>query len=228
METKLICAPHTSNVFAASEHNDHKGNQQNNSAHGKLLSDSGNMRRGYISRAKEIPDRQRDRAILEIGMTIPTYDQFIEPLLRFLGTKPEGVSTSEVYASLAEKVGLTEAERDELLPSRRQPVYQNRIGWAHDRLKRADLSQSLRRGTWQLTDGGRAFLASHSSGVTEEEIEKIAKVPPDSRLRDPDESEPEQEEVAGYTASPDERIDQAISEVNDSVASELLDLIARS
>ena len=91
-------------------------------------------------------------------MAIPTYDQFIEPLLRFLSSKPEGARTSEVYAALADAVGLTDDERDDRLPSAsRQPRYQNRIGWAHDRLKRAGLSGSRVRGTWQITDLGRAF-----------------------------------------------------------------------
>ena len=48
-------------------------------------------------------------------MAIPTYDQFIEPLLRYLCDKPEGASTSEVYAALADAVGLTDDERDEWL-----------------------------------------------------------------------------------------------------------------
>ncbi|MGB5697950.1 MAG: restriction endonuclease [Polyangiales bacterium] len=163
-------------------------------------------------------------------MAIPTYDQFIEPLLRFLGSKPQGVSTSEVYAALADSVSLTDDEREQLLPSRRQPVYQNRIGWAHDRLKRAGLSQSREHGTWQLTDAGQAFLAKHRNAIDDEEIEKIAKVPTDSRLTtDPDSSGPTAPQpMPSEVGSPDERIDQAIGELNDSVASELLDMIARS
>jgi restriction system protein len=46
-------------------------------------------------------------------MAIPTYDQFIEPLLRFLENKPQGAKTSEVYAALADAVGLTGDERKE-------------------------------------------------------------------------------------------------------------------
>ena len=163
-------------------------------------------------------------------MAIPTYDQFIEPLLRFLSSKPQGVSTSEVYAALADAVGLTDDEREQLLPSRRQPVYQNRIGWAHDRLKRAGMSQSRERGTWQLTDAGRTFLASHPNTINDEDIEKIAKVPPDSRLTtDPDSPAPTTpQQTPGDGGSPDERIDQAIGELNDSVASELLDMISQS
>jgi restriction system protein len=162
-------------------------------------------------------------------MAIPTYDQFIEPLLRFLGGRPEGAKTSEVYAALADAVGLTDDERAQLLPSRRQPVHQNRIGWAHDRLKRAGLSESQKRGTWQLTDDGRAFLADHPNALSQEEIDKIAKVPPDSRLTDPDSPEPiPAPQAAGDGGSPDERIEQAVGELNDSLASDLLDMIGQS
>ncbi len=161
-------------------------------------------------------------------MAIPTYDQFIEPLLRFLAQKHDGVSTAETYNAMANEVSLSEAEREQLLPSRRQPVYQNRIGWAHDRLKRAGLSQSLKRGTWQLTDAGRAFVSEHPSALAEAQVSKIAKVPPDSRLAEGDTEKGPAEPVSPERASPDERIEEALGELNDSLASELLDLIARA
>ncbi len=92
-------------------------------------------------------------------MGIPSFDQFIDPLFQLLGEHPDGLKTTQVYAALAARLGLSEAERAMLLPSRRQPVYQNRIGWAHDRLKRGALSHSLKRGVWCLTDAGRAECA---------------------------------------------------------------------
>jgi restriction system protein len=48
-----------------------------------------------------------------------------------------------------------------LLPSGIQPVYKNRAGWAHDRLKRAELSESPRRGFWKLTPKGFAYVKAH-------------------------------------------------------------------
>jgi restriction system protein len=154
-------------------------------------------------------------------MPIPTFDQFIEPLLRFLVTKPQGAQTSEAYAALADAAGLTDDERKELLPSRVQPRYQNRIGWAHNRLKRARLSQSLERGTWQLTDDGRKLIAAHLDSVPDDQIQKIAKV----QWRRP---KTPRDLLSFDPSSPDERIDEAMAELNDSVASDLLDLIARS
>ena len=79
-------------------------------------------------------------------MPVPTYDQFIEPILRFLARHPEGAVAREVHDAAASALGLSESDRQELLPSGSQHVYKNRAGWAHDRLKRAGLSSSPRRG----------------------------------------------------------------------------------
>src|SRR5580765_1840658 len=101
-------------------------------------------------------------------MPVPTYDQFIEPILRYLATKPDGAPTRDVYDAAAVSLGLTDADRAEILPSGIQPVYQNRAGWAHNRLKRAGLSSSVRRGYWKLTDRGREFAAANPAPLPEE------------------------------------------------------------
>lgn len=166
-------------------------------------------------------------------MPIPTYDQFIEPLLRFLARHPDGVRSSGVYAALADLVGLTEDEREQRLPSRRQPVHHNRIGWAHDRLKRAGLSTSARRGVWTITPKGVELLRTHPGAFTPVEIEAIAKVPDDSRVIK-DDSDVGVHEPASTAAlpssskSPDERIEDALKELNASTAAELLDLIGEA
>ena len=69
-------------------------------------------------------------------MPVPTYDQFIEPLLRFLAQHPDGVTARQASDAAAAALGATEEQKQELLPSGAQPIYRNRAGWAHDRLKR--------------------------------------------------------------------------------------------
>lgn len=59
---------------------------------------------------------------------IPTYDKFIEPVLRFLATRPAGAMAREVYEASADALGVGPVERQELLPSRAQAVYKNRAG----------------------------------------------------------------------------------------------------
>ncbi|MGE0193770.1 MAG: winged helix-turn-helix domain-containing protein [Planctomycetota bacterium] len=87
------------------------------------------------------------------------------PLLRILAGHPQGLRSSEAAPLVADLVGLSEVERGELLPSGRQAVYRNRIGWAHDRLKRAGLSSAPRRGFWQITEEGQLRPARPPSRV---------------------------------------------------------------
>jgi restriction system protein len=70
-------------------------------------------------------------------MTVPTYNHFIEPLLRYLAAHADGATIADVYEALAGEMKLTPEDRAELLPSGTQAVFKNRIGWAHDRLKRS-------------------------------------------------------------------------------------------
>jgi restriction system protein len=69
-------------------------------------------------------------------MPVPTYDQFIEPVLRYLAAHPEGALARDVHEAAAEALALSATDRQEILPSGAQAVYQNRSGWAHDLLHR--------------------------------------------------------------------------------------------
>jgi restriction system protein len=163
---------------------------------------------------------------------IPSFRGFIHPLLKYLSEHPEGARIADVYEAVADRVGLTPDERTVLLPSGMQPLFHNRIGWAHDRLKKAGLSDSPRRGTWQITDAGRRFAKDHPNGFSEEEQYKLSyPARAAARARGPATTE------AGATAagppgqdvaSPTERIDRAVDEINQNVAEELLDLIGKS
>ncbi|MBE0482032.1 MAG: restriction endonuclease [Bacterioplanes sp.] len=165
-------------------------------------------------------------------MTIPTYDQFIEPVLRFLATCPDGALAREVYEAAAEALQLTDEERAELLPSQSQQVYKNRIGWAHDRLKRAGLSSSARRGVWCLTDEGKSFAASNAGPLSQGQVAALATGYMDVRLREAT-STTELANVAtttdstAETASPEERLGAAVKEMRESVAADLLETLSK-
>ncbi|MDP8027091.1 hypothetical protein B7L73_23225 [Serratia marcescens] len=47
-------------------------------------------------------------------MPVPTYDQFIEPVLRFLATKPEGALARDVQDAAADILNLNEEQRAEI------------------------------------------------------------------------------------------------------------------
>jgi len=161
-------------------------------------------------------------------MAVPTYDKFIEPVLRFLAGKPEGVPARDAHEAAADALNLDDNQRAEVIASG-QLVYKNRAGWAHDRLKRAGLSQSLSRGKLCLTPEGVKWVQVHTQPLTEEEVNHLAfdfmnvklKQQPDAVDLDPRPAALNQEELA--KSSPDDRLDQALKELRDAVADELLE-----
>lgn len=163
-------------------------------------------------------------------MGIPTFPQFIEPLLRFLTTQPEGALARDVYEGVANAVQLTEEERAQLVPSQTQQVYKNRIGWAHNRLKRAGLSSSARRGLWCLTEQGFLFASNHPHSLSTEQISDFATGFTDVRLAEAS-SEPgvliKTGEPQNETASPEERLGAAVKEIRESVAADLLETLSK-
>ncbi|MCL2726026.1 MAG: restriction endonuclease [Polyangiaceae bacterium] len=161
-------------------------------------------------------------------MAIPTYDMFIPTLLQVLAAHPDGLRSRDAYEKVADAAKLSDTERAQLVPSGVQPVYQNRIGWAHDRLKRARYSQSQPRGFWRLTEAGRAFAAAHPMGLDVQTLDALAAVPRTSNVANAGEAAKKIEMIARPVEpkSPEERIDEAIEELNESLSQDLLTTIA--
>ena len=64
---------------------------------------------------------------LSVRMAVPTYDEFFLPLLSLLVERNQ-VSFGEAKDLLAERMGISDEDRDQLLPSGRQSRYDNRVG----------------------------------------------------------------------------------------------------
>ena len=94
-------------------------------------------------------------------MTIPDYQTLMLPVLRSF--KSGNVKVSDVIAKLADEYNLTPAERTQLLPNGRMPLFANRVHWAKTYLKQAALIEPTRRAHFRLTERGEKALAS---GVT--------------------------------------------------------------
>ena len=50
-------------------------------------------------------------------MPVPTYDKFIEPILRFLAAHPDGALARDTHEAAAQSLGISDIDRQELLPS---------------------------------------------------------------------------------------------------------------
>jgi restriction system protein len=168
-----------------------------------------------------------------LSMSIPSYDAFVAPLLALLAKHADGLPIARVHEELASHFKLTEDERADRLPSGAQSIYKNRIGWAHDRLKRCGLSASPRRGQWKLTDDGLRYAVANPT-LPPSELERILRtnLTASLRPRDAETSLPPSAEPGGgertQRTSPDERIDAAIQELREGVARDLLENIGQS
>ena len=93
-------------------------------------------------------------------MPIPDYQTLMLPLLKLAG---DGAvhSKRDTVPELASKFGLTEEEQKELLPSGKQEIFDNRVGWARTYLKKALLIDYVQRGQFRITERGKQVLAEN-------------------------------------------------------------------
>ena len=79
-------------------------------------------------------------------MTIPDYQQCMLPILEVLADGKDKIFR-DLSTIVADRFSLTDAERQEMLPSGQQTVIANRIAWAKTYLKKAGLLANPIRGT---------------------------------------------------------------------------------
>lgn len=97
-------------------------------------------------------------------MAIPDYQSIMLPLLRLAGDGEEH-SLRETIETLADQFSLSDEERRELLPSGRQPTFDNRVGWVRTYMKKAGLLESTRRGYYKITERGQGVLGENPSEI---------------------------------------------------------------
>ena len=97
-------------------------------------------------------------------MSIPDFQSIMQPLLRLVGDGNEHRGR-EYGEALAREFGLSSAERQQLLPSGRQSVFDNRVGWAATYLVKAGLLERSGRGAIRITDRGRKVLQTNVTRI---------------------------------------------------------------
>ena len=97
-------------------------------------------------------------------MGIPDYQTLMLPVLEYAA---DGVvhTTSAAIEAMAQRFSLTQSERDELLPSGRMRVINNRTHWALTYLRHAGLLATEGHGRFRLTKSGEALLARHPAKI---------------------------------------------------------------
>lgn len=155
-------------------------------------------------------------------MTIPDYQSLMLPVLRLATVG--AMRVPEAADLIADQLGLTEAEREEMLPSGRQRLLHNRIHWAKFYMSKAGLIDSPTRGRFVASDAGKALLETNPLAIN---VETLKSYPAFSQFyatssnASPAEV-PAAEAAAEDKATPEEQIDAAHGVLHAALKAELL------
>ncbi|TRW93197.1 restriction endonuclease [Candidatus Methylobacter oryzae] len=157
-------------------------------------------------------------------MAIPDYQTLMLPVLKLASDRKEH-KFSQAVEELANKFLLTTEERNELLPSGGQAVFNNRVGWARSYLKQAGLLVSPKRGFFSITEKGMELLAKNPTQIDSSFLEQYPEfVEFKNRKKDKNESglEPVSTSESESALTPEDALASAYNKLRLSLESEIL------
>jgi restriction system protein len=163
-------------------------------------------------------------------MAIPDYQTLMLPVLQ-LGSEGEQ-RVADVVDLLADRLGLTDEERQKLLPSGRQRVLHNRIHWAKFYLTKAGFLSSPGRGRFSATQLGKEVLADKPARI---DVSVLMKQPAFREFYRNESNAVSNTAGAGSdigsnesATTPEEQIEAAYQALEDTLRADLLDRIAKN
>ena len=156
-------------------------------------------------------------------MAIPKYYEMYKPFL-FCLKEGSPIPTKDVREHIAIEMGVTSEEQKQLLPSGKQAIFNNRVGWARTYLDKAGLIRSESRGVYQITDEGRRVLSENPDGITDEYLNRY---PSFKAFKNPVSNTDDAPNNQTPNDTPQDIIDKAFSQINTNLSDELLSEIMR-
>ncbi len=156
---------------------------------------------------------------------VPDFQSLMRPLLAELG---DGAvhRVRDLVTVLSDRFELSEADREALLPSGQQRRMDNRVTWAISHLFQAGLVTRPARGQVTITDVGREVLAAHPDRVDMKVLQRFESYRDfrsRSARREATDDGAVLVEPAAAQASPQDLLDQAVTENRAAVQGELLE-----
>lgn len=157
-------------------------------------------------------------------MPIPKYYEMQKPLLEYIKDGEEH-KIKEINKYVAEHFKLTQSELAELLPSARQTVFANRMGWARTYLKKAGLIESPARATFIITKQGLDALKENPEIIDSDYLMKFDSFRDFCSLSNTVDN--------GQTISnkqyntPDDTLEESFRKINESLADDILNEVIK-
>jgi restriction system protein len=161
----------------------------------------------------------------DLAMSIPDYQALMLPVLRLAAAGERRVP--EAADAIADQLGLTDVEREDLLPSGRQRVLHNRIHWAKFYMSKAGLIDSPARGRFIASEVGKALLKSNPVSI---DVDTLKRYPAFVQFyAASSEGSPAEASAAGAAteamSTPEEQIDAAHAVLHAALKADLLQRI---
>lgn len=157
-------------------------------------------------------------------MAIPDFQTLMLPVLK-LAADGEEHKFRQAVEELAEEFNLSTEERNELLPSGSQAVFNNRVGWARSYLKQAGLVASSKRGFFTITRIGTELLSTNPEKIDILVLEQYPEfVEFKNRKKDKSENEAQVEKFIEQesTLTPEDTLASAYKQLRSVLESEVL------
>ena len=152
-------------------------------------------------------------------MAVPRYFELIKPLLTAVGDG-RAHPLKELKRVVAKSFSLTEEDMAEMLPSGRQTVYANRLGWAGTYLVKAGLLERPARATFMITPEGKSVLEEDPPVIDPDYLDRYESFR-QFRGSSASESVPVETEQQA-TETPDDTFEEAFKQITDNLADEVL------
>lgn len=157
-------------------------------------------------------------------MPVPDYQTLMLPVL-CVAAKGE-IHARDVIARLSEELGLSEEDRQQMLPSGKVTLMANRVHWAATYLVKAGLLHRPRRGYLDVTERGRSVLAERPGSI---DAAFLRRFPEFCSFVGYEHKSPENGMQSlpppPAAGTPEERIEQAAEELTADLATTLLDRV---
>lgn len=160
---------------------------------------------------------------------MPRWDELLALALQYYSDgEPHNNRTAKI--DIADSINLTEELRQEKNIKNKNNKIENRVGWALSGLKIAGLLKQYERGSFEITDEGKSLLRKLPERFDEKFLKETYPAYRENCVRN--QQNYLQKKNAGYkdasnivmnTLDPQERIENALSELEDKLSNELME-----
>lgn len=155
-------------------------------------------------------------------MAIPDYQTVMLPLLKLV-EKQGKIKLKDARAMISDEFKLTEPERAALLPSGKQPIIYNRVGWASTYLRKAGLLSLPQRGVMEITERGKKVLADNPHLINVKFLEQFPEFVEFRNLSDDQEEQKVTEAVNTANGTPEEVLEEAHAQLKNQVLADIVE-----